>query len=355
MSHPQPFLTRSPLFTAVFFASFLFLIYQLLQVLAPFSSALIWAAVITLALAPVHGRVLAAVKGRATLAAAVMTAGTLLVVIGPAVVILIVLANQAAGLYRWASDLVQSGRLAEAWSAVALPFLDRVMHHPLLAGIDVKGLLVGGLKDLSSNMAAEVGVILKSTALFSLNLVIMLFSLFFLFRDGGYYYENIAGMLPFTKTQRETILRKFLDTFSGVINGVFLISLLQGFLTGLGFAVFGISFAVFWGFLAAMLALLPVGGAALVWLPGAAYLFLTGSKISALLLAAWGIVLVTLPDNFLKPLLIGRKARIPVFLLFLGILGGLKAYGILGILFGPLVVTLLTAFVEIYREEFAVK
>ena len=123
----------------------------------------------------------------------------------------------------------------------------------------------------------------------------------------------------------------------------------------LGLALFGVPFAVFWGFLAAILALLPVGGAMLVWLPGALYLYLTGSTLNSFLLAAWGAVFVSLPDNFLKPLLIGRKAKLPTFLLFLGILGGLQVYGILGILAGPLVVTLLTAFVQIYREEFANK
>ncbi len=355
MSPAQTFLTRSHIFTAVFFTFFLFLIYQMLQVLAPFSSALIWAAVVTIALAPVSRKVRAAVKGRASLAAGIMTAGTLLVVIGPAVLILLVLANQAVDLYRWAADFIQSGRLAEIWSTTALPYIDRILRHPLLADIDVKGLIASGLKQLSSNMAAEVGVILKDTAFFAANLVIMLISLFFLFRDGVSYYETVVGMLPFTQKQREAIARNFLDTFSGVINGVFLISVFQGLMTGIGFAVFGISFPVFWGFLASVLALLPVGGAALVWLPGALYLYLAGSKVPALLLLLWGTVLVTLPDNFLKPLLIGRRAKIPVFLLFLSILGGLKVYGFLGILFGPLVVTLLTVFVQIYREEFAEK
>ena len=105
--------------------------------------------------------------------------------------------------------------------------------------------------------------------------------------------------------------------------------------------------------LAAVLALLPVGGAALVWLPGALYLFITDATVRGVLLATWGTFLVSLPDNFIKPLLIGKRAKLPTFFLFLGILGGLQVYGFLGILFGPLIVTLLTAFVQIYREEFS--
>ena len=98
-----------------------------------------------------------------------------------------------------------------------------------------------------------------------------------------------------------------------------------------------------------------MGGAALVWLGGAAYLFLTHQTLHGILLAVWGGLLVSLPDNFLRPLIIGRKAKIPTFLLFIGILGGIRAYGFLGILFGPVVVTLLLAFANIYREEFAQK
>jgi predicted PurR-regulated permease PerM len=165
----------------------------------------------------------------------------------------------------------------------------------------------------------------------------------------------MARLLPFTQDQQQAIARRFQDTFSAVVNGVFLVALLQGIMTGIGLALFGVPFPVFWGFLAAILALLPIGGATLIWVPAAVYLYLTGSAISGILLAVWGVVLVSLPDNFLKPLLIGRKAKIPTFLLFIGILGGLQVYGILGIFAGPLVVTLLTAFVQIYREEFVEK
>ena len=183
----------------------------------------------------------------------------------------------------------------------------------------------------------------------------MLLSLFFLFRDGERWYASVTRLLPFTQDQQQAIARRFQDTFSAVVNGVFLVALLQGVMTGIGLALFGVPFPVLWGFLAAILALLPIGGAALIWVPAAVYLYLTGSAVSSILLAVWGVVLVSLPDNFLKPLLIGRKAKIPTFLLFIGILGGLQVYGFLGIFAGPLVVTLLTAFVQIYREEFVEK
>ena len=284
-----------------------------------------------------------------------MTLITLLLVIGPAVALLFILATQAGDLYNGMSALVQSGKLTEAWEKLTSTFLDKILLSPQLSGVDVKGMVVKGISDLSSGLAAQLGGVLRNSVIFAIDIAIMLIALFFFFRDGETYSHAFIDLLPFTKQQKEEITRKFIDTFSAVINGVFLVALLQGAMTGIGFALFGVPLAVLWGFLAAVLALFPIGGAALIWLPGAAYLYLTGSVLSGILLGTWGLLLVSLPDNFLKPLLIGRKANIPTFILFIALLGGLQVYGFLGLLFGPLVVTLLTAFVQIYREEYAGK
>jgi predicted PurR-regulated permease PerM len=355
LSTSRPVLTRDHLFTAAFFTILLYLLYQGGRILAPYLSTLLWAAILTLALHPLHVRMIRLCKGRETLAASVMTILTLVVIIGPAVAFLTLLASQGIDLYRWASDVVQSGGIAEAWARFKESPLGRMVVQLPLGGGDLKTSVLKGLGELSSDMAAQLGSLLKNTLLMALNLIILVLALFFFFRDGASYVRTTLGLLPFTAEQKEAISRKFYETFRAVINGVFLIALIQGIMTGIGFALFDVPFAVFWGFLAAILALLPIGGAMLVWLPGAVYLYLIGSTLTSILLAAWGAVFVSLPDNFLRPLIIGRKAKLPTFLLFLGILGGIQAYGMLGILFGPLVVTLLMSFAAIYREEFAEK
>ncbi len=319
------------------------------RLVAPFLSPLLWAAILTLALHPIHKKLLSRLKGRRSLAAGIMTFATLLLVIGPAVSLLIVLAAQAVDLYQGASTIIQSGRLVEFWSRLT-SFLDKL---PALAGLDLKGMAIKSISDISSGLAGQIGGVLKNTLILAVDIAIMVVALFFFFRDGETFYNAVIDLLPFTKKQKEAMARKFSDTFSAVINGVFLIALLQGAMTGIGFFLFHIPYAIFWGFLAAALALLPVGGAALVWIPGALYLYLDGSTLQGVLLGVWGLVLVSLPDNFLKPLIIGKKAKIPTFVLFIALLGGVQAYGVLGILFGPVVVTLLMAFVQIYREEYA--
>lgn len=353
MTNPQPqVITRSHLLTFVFFAVFIFLLYQMAGLLAPYSAALLWAAIITLALHPLHKRVLRLTKSRKGLAALVMTAITLLLVVGPAITILAVCATQAVDLYQSVSQGVQSGRFLELWNSTSASFSERLQSIPLLSGLDVRSLVMKSIGEISSSLASQIGPLLKITLVVIIDLSVMLIAVFFFFRDGESYYQSVMDMLPFSPLHKQSMSRRVHDTFMAVINGVFLIALLQGLMTGIGFALFGIPFSMFWGLIAAALALLPVGGAALVWVPGALFLFLTGSKISSIAFFAWGLILVSLPDNFLKPLLIGKKARLPAFFLFIGVLGGLQVYGILGILFGPLVVTLLFVFVQIYREEY---
>ena len=352
MESPTPFITRTHLVVVAFLVILFFLLYQMAQILAPFASALLWAAILALALHPLHTRVLGVCKGKAGLAAALMTFVTVLVIVVPTIFLLGLCATQAIALYEWASGGIASGRLVELWDSVSAALTERFGAASPLVGLDVKGLVVKNLGDVSSALAGQIGALLKNTLLLAVNLAIMLISLFVFFRRGEEYYRAAMDLLPFSPEQKQSVAQKLYDTFSAVINGVFLIALLQGFLTGIGFAFFSVPLPVLWGFVAAMLALLPIGGAAFVWIPGVFFLFLTGATGKAALLAVWGVAVVSLVDNILKPFLIGRKANIPMFILFLALLGGLQVYGILGLLFGPLVVTLLMTFIQIYREEY---
>jgi predicted PurR-regulated permease PerM len=347
-----PFITRANLFAAAFFVVLLLLLYLTAHLLAPFSSALLWAAVLVLALHPIYRKVLMLLGNRPAAAAAVMTLLTLLFVIGPMTALLAVLATQAVELYQWTAEGIKSGAAAGTWSRLADYVSGNILSHPLLAGLDIKAMIFRAVGQISSAIGNQLGAALQNTLLIAVNLVIMLISVFFFFRNGEAYYRTAQELLPFSRERQQSIAGKLHDTFTAVVNGVMLIALVQGIMTGIGFALFGVPFPVLWGFFAAVLSLLPVGGATLVWLPGVFFLMLSGEMLHGTLLAVWGVVLVTLPDNILKPLLIGRKAKLPMFFLFLGILGGLKAYGFLGILFGPLIVTLLAALIQIYREEY---
>lgn len=347
--------TRGRVFGAAFFVILIFILYQAAQLIAPFASALIWGSIIALGLYPLHKRMLALVKNRGGLAAIIMTALAVVIVIGPAGALIAALASQAADLYHQAAVFIQGDKWADIWEGMKTSIFGPILAPPISDRLNIKDMVLRSLGEISTAVASQFGDVIKNTLLFVLNFFIMIFSLFFIFRDGGRFYSRVMELVPLSDARKQAVTRKLADTFYAVIYGMLLVAIFQGIMTGLGFAIFGVPFAVFWGAIAAFLALLPVGGAALVWVPGALYLIFTGSILKGILLGGWGLLLVSLPDNFLKPLLIGRKAKLPTFFLFLAILGGLKVYGLLGILIGPLIVTLVTAFVQIYKEEYAEK
>jgi predicted PurR-regulated permease PerM len=340
-------------FVAAFFVVLLFLLYQTGTLLAPFMTALVWAGITALVTYPLYRGLRRLLGGRSGLAATLMTLAALVVIVIPTVLMLMALAAQLIDLGHATLDFVQSGRWTELQRRLQASPVGHALASPLLSGLDLRAMVTQGIRNITASAAAQLGGLLRNAIAFALNLVIMLFSLFFLYRDGEDYYRGLMDVLPFPQAQKVSIAERLRLTFSAIVNGVFLVALLQGVMTGIGFALFGVPYSVAWGSVAFVLALLPMIGAAGVWIPAVAWLYFHGETGAAVGLAVWSALLVSLPDNFLRPLLIGSRAQLPVFFLFLGLLGGIAVYGFLGILFGPLIVTALATFLQIYRAEYA--
>ncbi len=352
--HIIPGVIKTYLFIAAFFLLFAFLLYQSFLLIEPFSTSLLWAVVIAFATNPVKSRVLKLLGGRKNLTALLMTVGAFLLVIGPAVYLIFNLTTQILGIYRHGKMYINSEEWQNLQEMLQHSLSGKLVSLSFLKEINLWEIILNSLKDISTHMAAQLGGALKNTFAIVINFMIMIFALFFIYRDGENYYATILRITPFAERQKIIVSRKLIDTFSAVIYGVFLIAFIQATLTGIGMAIFGIPFYLFWGVMAFLTALIPVMGAAFVWVPAAFYLFLQGHPVAAFLFALWGLLLVSTPDNFLRPLLIGNRARLPVFFLYIGILGGLKVYGMTGILLGPLIVTLVLAFTRIYKEDYMI-
>jgi len=151
---------------------------------------------------------------------------------------------------------------------------------------------------------------------------------------------------------KKAVINSLQTTLYAVIRGVLVVALLQGVLAGGGFALIGVPFPVLLGLLIMILAVIPFFGPATIWGPVSIGLALNGDMTKSLLVLAWGALVISVIDNFLRPLLISKDAKLPVLLLFFGIFGGLKAYGAVGLLIGPVMIALLLAFINIYRREY---
>ncbi len=348
--------SRTYIFIVAFFVVFIFLLYQAAILLTPFFYALLWAAIIAFATHPLYRMLLPLLRGQENLTAALMTFSVVILVIGPTLLLILALTTQVVDLYRESTTFIKSGEWANFWRELRSWIPGELSTNPYfrdyLDDLELWNVVVKGLQELSTRMASQIGGALRNLFALIMNFLIMLFSLFFFYRDGERFYKTAYEVIPLSDLQKQPVAVKFKETLYAVIYGILLVSLVEGIIIGAGFALFGISFSLFWGFLAFVLALIPVLGAAAVWVPGALFLMIEGNVGSGILLALWGLLLTSLPDSLRKPILIGKRARLPIFFLFIGILGGIKVYGITGVLLGPLVVALVLTFLQIYREEY---
>jgi predicted PurR-regulated permease PerM len=348
-------MTRENLFAAFFFAVFLYLLYQFYQVLRFFLGPLSWAALLALIFYPIHRWLRGVLRQREGLAAFLLTTAVILTVMVPTVYFTIRLAGESIALYKRVNDLIQQGQLPaiiaylrsfwpeQLWERVS-PFVDA--SHVDLASIALKA-----SNAVSAFLVAQVPVAAANVMRFLADFFLTTFALFFFFRDGERMVRGLRDLLPMEPEHKDVILMRLYDTLSAVVQGTLVTAVAQGFLAGLGYWVLGVPFSVLLGCTTAFFSLIPFG-TPLVWLSVVGYLLFQAEYVRAVLMLAWGTAIVGTADNVIRPLIIGGRTQIPTIFLFFGILGGLQAYGFLGVFLGPALIAILVAFIRIYREEY---
>jgi predicted PurR-regulated permease PerM len=348
-------MTRQHLFAAFFFAVFLFLLFQFYRMFSVFIAPLAWAALLAFIFYPLYTRLTRWLQGRNGLAAFLLTTGVILAVMVPTVFVIILLANESAALYQRSTEFFNGpgmreavDRLRASTPARAWGLWSRVLQD---WNVDLADMAAKGTNAVSSFLVSQAADILKNVAAFIIDFFLTTFTLFFFFRDGARMVGGIRDLLPMEPEHKDLVLQRLHETLSAVVQGTLITAAAQGALAGVGFAALGVPFAVFLGCASAFASLLPFG-APFVWGAVAIYLGAIGFIARAIILIAWGILVVGTIDNFVRPLLIGGSTEIPTILLFFGILGGLQAYGFLGVFLAPVVIATLVGFVRIYREQY---
>ncbi len=184
-----------------------------------------------------------------------------------------------------------------------------------------------------------------------LELFVMLFLMFFLFIDGPSVIEKIKDHIPLKKQQKEELAKRFSSVIYASIYGMIVTAFIQGAIAALGFWVFGIESPILWGLVTVIVSILPFLGAAIVWLPAAIYKLAIGETFNAVGLMIYGALIISTIDNIIRPGIIGSKAKVHPSLVLLGVLGGIEIFGFLGIIVGPLILSILTIFLDLYLVE----
>jgi predicted PurR-regulated permease PerM len=338
MSSPNPL--RNP---ELEFRSLLFLVLAATLLFAlilwPFFGAVCWAVFIALVFWPLHKRFLRNSHGKRNTAALASLTVILIIVILPMTML-------AASITQEASVVVEKLRSGEIQVTTyfqqfiqALPEWARAALHRF--GMGDLGLLQQKLMATLSNsgqvVTSRVLNIGQVTLDFVVGFFVMLYVLFFLFRDGEQLSRGIARAIPLKRQHTERLLRQFATVVRATVKGNIVVALVQGALGGAAFFVLGLPGAVLWGAVMALLSLLPAVGAVLVWGPVAAYFFFTGEIVKGVGLTVWGAVVIGLVDNVLRPILVGKDTRMPDYLVLVATLGGLVVFGLNGFVIGPVI------------------
>lgn len=335
-----------------FLAMLLVVSLAFLFLIKPFTGPIFWAVAIALIFNPIQNRLLRRMPGRYNLAALLTLLLCLFIVIIPVMLLISSLIAEGVNLYQQ----VQSGEISPGQYidqiTQSFPAIQSLMDR---FNIDIERIregivstFLGGSK-LLARQALGIG---QNTFQFFLAFSLMIYLAFFLLRDGRKLVELLIRALPLGDERERLLFAKFAEVTRATVKGNLLVAAVQGALGGLIFWILGISGALLWGVVMAIASLIPAVGAALVWIPAAIYLAAVGEYVSATILTAFGVLVIGLADNLLRPILVGRDTKLPDYIVLLSTLGGIVMFGINGFVMGPLVAALFVAFWGIFIREF---
>ena len=322
----------------------------LIWILLPFYGTIMWAAIIALLFVPLHRWLFARLKGRRTLAALLTLATVLVIVILPLALITAAMANEAASLYQ----RLQSGEVNPASYLrgvfEALPqWITTLLDRLGLTDFDtLQRRLTLALSEGTRYIATQAFSVGQNTFEFVASLFITLYLAFFLIRDREVVVQSVRRAVPLASEDKKALAAKFATVVRATVKGNLLVAAIQGALGGVAFWFLGVNGALLWGVLMAFMSLLPAVGAALVWVPVAFYFFVTGAYWQCIALTAWGVLVIGLVDNLLRPILVGKDTRMPDYVVMITTLGGLAVFGINGFVLGPAIAAMFMAVWHIY-------
>ncbi len=341
----EDWLTRERILAVVLVAASVLVGWLCWRMVEPFVPALTWAVVLAVIAHPVHERILARLAWPGVAAAMAVVAVSVVIAL-PTALLAREIGREAAASVDLFHKLADGERWKQALRRV--PALDPVRDwaereidarsQPVQASGDVtkgvQGALAGGVE-------------------FVVSLLVTLFLLFFFLRDKWRILATVEGLMPLAPTESAEVVRKLREMISAVVYGTLVVALVQGALGGLMFWWLGLPAPLLWGATMALMAVLPLLGAAVVWIPAAALLALDGHWEKALILTAWGSLVIGLIDNILLPILLRNRLHMHTVPVFIAAVGGLFAFGATGIVLGPLILALGFALLEVWKRRMA--
>ena len=343
-------------FTLVACALLALALYRILQ---PFLGPMLWAAFIAFLLYPLHVRLTRALRNRPQASALLLTFTVLILFLGPLGAMAAAFAAQVGDLVRQAQTLLADQNSASVLNLSEAPWLKIPWIESGLTWLqtmfdinpdELAGWLRQGANEVLQWLASMGGRVFLGAIGTVVGFVLMLFLLFFFIRDGRDMLAMMRDLIPLREDHKTRLLDHLASVSRAMVLGTGLTALIQGTLVGIAFAIVGLPSPLVFAVIAVLASLLPFGGTALVWVPAAIALAAQGRWGATIFMVIWGALLVSLVDNVVRPMLVSGRANVGTLTVFIGVLGGLAAFGAIGLFLGPVVLALISALVRLFLE-----
>ena len=326
--------------------------YLTYQIISPFLSSIMWAIVLSILFYPVYAFIHKYVKYKSV--ASLLTLIIILVILfGPFSYLSYLIAQEAMSLI----GNIESGSFDSLKSFFKHPaanvLISKVLSIFHITEQEFQKALVENITTIGKESAGLIQTGLSNIVSGVINFIFMILSTFFFLGDGPEFIEKISNFMPFSKKQKDRLLQQTKDIIVSTMYGGVTVAAAQGIIGGILFAVLGISSPVLWGFTMFIASFIPMVGTFIIWGPAAGYLFFQGFYLKGVILVLGGVFVISPVDNILRPLIMKGKTKMPVIAIFFSILGGIKLFGFIGLIAGPLVFALFVSVFEIlrYSEE----
>lgn len=314
-------------------------------VISPFLTTLILAAILVTGTYPVYEWILNKVKQRKRLASVLMSLSIGIIFSTVLFSFIILLSDEAVSTYQIFETWIKSGRFNPN------EIIIKASRYVGIPRVDVITSITQAAQTFSTNLVSQSTEFLKSIAWMILNFFLLVFTMYFFFKDGKAIVLYIEKIMPVPHPYSSEIFQKFKRVSLAMLYGIFLTAILQGILGGIGLAVAGIRNPIFWGTVMGLFGMLPVGGTGIVWLPASLFLLAGGHYVAGIGLLIWGGLIVAFVDNLVKPIVIATQTKIYPLATFLVVIGGLIVFGLKGAIIAPMVLAAFLSFVHIYQLE----
>jgi predicted PurR-regulated permease PerM len=332
-----------------------FSIYLLYEILSPFLSSIVWAVLLAIVFYPLFKKLQHLLKKRGVLSALIMTLLVLIVIVLPSTLLMASLASDAINIYHQVEEMIKTGQLQGYFERIKeIPILNWILaglgQYIDLSQTNPLPLLLNNINRISTFIFNQTTILLKGFSTFIVGFFFTLLSLYYLFKDGSHLFGRLEEIIPLPPRERDLLIQRFKDMIYATIYGGILVAMIQGVLGGLSFWILGLPSPIFWGTAMALFSFIPIGGTALIWAPASIILLIGGDVLKGLILLGLGVLVISMVDNILKPLFISTRTNIHPLLLFFAVLGGIQAFGLIGLVAGPLIATLFLTLIEIYIQ-----